>query len=119
MYILYNIYTSVQCLSLADPHRLKNGVLVNFPFWLRVLKWWSGVFPTVQWTLGPLAQVQAFCPLLHGQCGSAGETKAERVTVRFGIVGRRYGVQVAAPGALLRSEGACKSQTLKHLQRGG
>lgn len=87
IYIIY-IYISVQCLSLGDPRRLKkppkNGVLVTFPFELRVLGWrWGGGFP--------IAQVDSR-PSAPGQLVSAGDTKAEVGKQGFGIVHRPCGI---------------------------
>lgn len=80
IYIIY-IYISIQCLSLGDPQRLKkplkNGVLVDFPFQLRVLGW------RLRGSQLPFGLNVCLLPSTHGQLGSAGETKAEGGTARL------------------------------------
>lgn len=116
IYIIY-IYISIQCLSLGDPQRLKkplkNGVLKDSPFQLRVLGWRSGGSPL------PFGLNVCLLPSTRGQLGSAGETKAKGEQQGFGIIRRPRGVQVAAPRALLSHPGQPgKSRTPKCLQRG-
>lgn len=85
IYIIY-IYISVQHLSLGDPQRqkkpLKNGVLVNFPFQLRVLGWRSGFpnCPNGLSALWPECVPSALCSqaawLCWGNQGRRGKSKA-------------------------------------------
>lgn len=100
IYIIY-IYISVQHLSLGDPQRhkkpLKNGVLVNFPFQLRVLGWRSG-FPNCPNGLSALwPECVPSAPLLTGSVALLGKPRQKGEDQGFGVVGRPCDVQVAAP----------------------
>lgn len=86
IYIIY-IYISVQCLSPRDPQRLKkpleNGVLVTFPFQLRVLGWRSG---------GSQLPRQILGPLLLGSLFLLGKPRQKWEQQGFGIVHRPCGI---------------------------
>lgn len=97
-YILY-IFIYQYNASLRDPQRLKkplkNGVLVSFPFQLRVLGWRSGDSQLPRWTPG-LASMHTFCSLLTGSLSLLGKPR-QRGQQGFGVVCRPCGIQAEAP----------------------
>lgn len=85
---IYHIYLYISTMPLSRGRQrlkkpLKNGVLVNFPLWLRVLGWRSGGFPSAQMDSRPSdlhAGLHASVPraawLCRGNQGRRGKSKA-------------------------------------------